>query len=327
MWFLSLLFGFGFVSSTQVNHTIDDASPLVTYRAVIDRNLTGFNSSLLNNGTVTFIPATEHDSPTISMNFTGTAIYVFVAYPAGHNESFTSGFSARIDGVPYGGWAATQTAPLVNHLAYHNTTMPNGPHNFVIQVQPEWELYFDYAVYTSGDPDPSLSSNSASPTNTSSVSASDTGKKFHVGAVVGGVIGGLILLALFLTPFLLRKRAKAKRNVPRPFVQGLNRRSSHDEEDKEVLPPPMDPFLLPSPSPARVKERVDLSLNIPNNSNVPRATMLSGTELSPSPLSTASDPTLLQMAEDLRRLRMSVQRLETDSDTQRPPAYGMSEAT
>jgi hypothetical protein len=26
--------------------------------------------------------------------------------------------------------------------------MPNGPHNFVMQIQPEWELYFDYAVYT-----------------------------------------------------------------------------------------------------------------------------------------------------------------------------------
>lgn len=72
MWLLSLVLGLGFVSSAQVNHTIDDASPLVTYRAVIDRSLTGFNRSQLNNGTVTFIPATAHDSPTISMNFTGT---------------------------------------------------------------------------------------------------------------------------------------------------------------------------------------------------------------------------------------------------------------
>jgi hypothetical protein len=75
MWLLlplPLLFVFRIVSSTQVNHTIDDASPLVTYRAVIDRNLTGFDPSKLNDGTVTFIAATPHDSSTISMNFTGT---------------------------------------------------------------------------------------------------------------------------------------------------------------------------------------------------------------------------------------------------------------
>ncbi|KAJ7220842.1 hypothetical protein GGX14DRAFT_559627 [Mycena pura] len=58
-------------------------------------------------------------------------------------------------------------------------------------------LLFGLGFVSSGDPDPSPSSKSASPTNTSSVSASNTGKKFHVGAVVGGVIGGSILFALF----------------------------------------------------------------------------------------------------------------------------------
>jgi hypothetical protein len=71
MWILSFLFGLRLVCATQLNHTIDDASPLVTYRGGIDRNLTGFDPSQLNNGTITFIPPTAHDSPTISMNFTG----------------------------------------------------------------------------------------------------------------------------------------------------------------------------------------------------------------------------------------------------------------
>ncbi|KAJ6589712.1 hypothetical protein B0H19DRAFT_1249236 [Mycena capillaripes] len=53
MWILPLLFVLPLVFPVQVNNTIDDASPLVTYRApAIDRNLTGFDPARLNNGTV-----------------------------------------------------------------------------------------------------------------------------------------------------------------------------------------------------------------------------------------------------------------------------------
>ncbi|KAJ7750754.1 hypothetical protein B0H14DRAFT_3896887 [Mycena olivaceomarginata] len=401
MWLLlplPLLFVFRIVSSTQVNHTIDDASPLVTYRAVIDRNLTGFDPSKLNDGTVTFIAATPHDSPTISMNFTGTAIYVFVAYPAGHNISFNSGFAARIDGVTYGGWEVPNTAPMTNHLAYRNTTMPNGPHNFLMQILPEWELYFDYAVYTSGDPDPSPSSISGAPTittvpsvsppgagshssasrfsiqsssgdpdssstsspsvsmntsnslvpmntsssvpmntSTSSVAAASMGRKFPVGAVVGAVIGGVLLLAALLcTLFLLRRRDRLKQEAY-PFVQAKMYKSQPG--DKEIVPSSINPFLLQSPSTAQVTEKVPLSLDIPN---APRMSMGdTGTAL--TPLSAASHPSsaLLQMRvaeetlEEMRRLRASMQRLETGMPEARdggpapivlrPPPYGMSE--
>ena len=74
MWMiplLSLLLYVLRVCATQTNHTIDDADPLVTYRGTIDRSLTGFDATRLNDGTITFIPATADDSPTISMNFTG----------------------------------------------------------------------------------------------------------------------------------------------------------------------------------------------------------------------------------------------------------------
>jgi hypothetical protein len=44
------------------------------YRAPsLDRNLTGFEPDKLKDGTVTFIAATQNDSPTISMNFTGAS--------------------------------------------------------------------------------------------------------------------------------------------------------------------------------------------------------------------------------------------------------------
>jgi hypothetical protein len=58
--------------AAQQTHVIDDASPLIVYRAPsLDRNLTGFEPDKLKDGTVTFIAATQNDSPTISMNFTG----------------------------------------------------------------------------------------------------------------------------------------------------------------------------------------------------------------------------------------------------------------
>ncbi|KAJ6589709.1 hypothetical protein B0H19DRAFT_1249233 [Mycena capillaripes] len=240
----------------------------------------------------------------------GTAIYVFVVYPSGHNESFTSGFSARIDGVPYGGWELANTAPLVNHLAYRNTTMPNAPHNFVMQIQPEWELYFDYVIYTSGDPE-----------------LSKTGKKFPLGAVVGGIIGGLLVLALISTPFLLRRRSKGKQKT-RPFVDAANDRNNY--VDKEPPPPPMSPFLLQSPPPApskRGSEKSTLRLGIPRQS---RASM-GVTEQSQSPQSAASESAFLQMTEEMRRLTETVQRLQNEIPeahdggpilhAQRPPAY------
>ncbi|KAJ7488746.1 hypothetical protein B0H11DRAFT_2405828 [Mycena galericulata] len=212
------VFSLHLVRSVQINTTIDDANPLVTYRApVLNRNPTWFNSSLLNNGTVTFVPPTQDDSPTIAMNFTGTAVYIFVAQC-----------------VPSGGWAIAQTAPLYNHLAYRNTTLANAPHSLVIQIQPEWELYFDYVVYTSGAPESLVSS------------TRNTEKKFPVGALVGGVIGGLIFLGLVAMPWCLRRRAPARQKA-NPFT-GETSSSEQEVLDKEGPPSPVTPFMLQSQS-------------------------------------------------------------------------------
>ncbi|KAJ7020717.1 hypothetical protein C8F04DRAFT_1241780 [Mycena alexandri] len=321
MWTLMSLLFLPLVAATQANYTIDDASPLVTYRGIVDRNVTGFDVGRLNNQTVTFIAPTPNDSPTISMNFTGSAIYVFVAYPSGHNESFTSGFSARIDGVAYGGWALANTAPLYNHLAYQNTTMDNGLHNFVMQIQPEWELYFDYAVYTSGDADPSSVPPIASPTGSATppVSPPSGHKKIPVGVVVGSVIGAVVL-ALISIIFILRRRATVKRK-PNPYLETPDHRNI--PLDKEVASPTLIPFPLELPPPTHLKGKHTLTLGVPNP-----ASPMSGAE--PSPLSATSDPALGLMAEEMRRIRTSVQRLERGlpeardggSMVQRPPPYG-----
>ncbi|KAJ7669643.1 hypothetical protein B0H17DRAFT_1246630 [Mycena rosella] len=145
-----------FVCATR-NITIDDASPLVTYDApVLQRNITAFDSRLLEDGTITFVAPTPNASPTISIDFTGIAIYIFVAYP-GLNESAPSGFTALIDGAEAGGWAAAESALLYRHLVYHSAVLADAPHTLVMQIKPNWELYFDYALYTSTALDPVVS--------------------------------------------------------------------------------------------------------------------------------------------------------------------------
>ncbi|KAJ7481387.1 hypothetical protein B0H11DRAFT_2023670 [Mycena galericulata] len=273
------VFSLQVVRSVQINTIIDDAIPLVTYRApVLDRNLTGFNSSLLNNGTVTFVPPTQNDSPTIAMNFTGTAVYIFVAYPSGHNESFTSGFIARIDDIPSGGWAVAQTAPLYNRLAYPNTTLANAPHSLVIQIGPEWELYFDYVVYTSGageSPVPSCVQYRI--LTQDRFDSNFTEKKFPVGALIGGAIGGLIFLSLVATPWCLQVL------------------------DKEGPPSPVTPFMLHQSKRSRESKKSAHGVGI-------HTAQSPGEAASESPISAISDPgsAMMIMAQEFRCLTASV---------------------
>ncbi|KAJ7197911.1 hypothetical protein GGX14DRAFT_667058 [Mycena pura] len=395
MWvtpLLSLLLYILRVCATQTNYTIDDADPLVTYRGTIDRSLTGFDPTRLNDGTITFIPATADDSPTISMNFTGTAVYVLIAYPAGRNDSSISGFTARIDGVPDGGWAVpSNPAPMYNHLAYHNTLLANAPHNLVLQIHTEWELYFDYVIYTSDQsdlasppPPPSIpsanapiltnlvspgsspsspgastpianlvsptsgssstsspdTSTSASPVSPSMISSPDastvtklatpsvitspgastsnTTRPFPVGAVAGAAVGGVILLVLLAIPFVLRRRALVKRKA-KPFVS-----PSPASQDFAPSAPPLSayPFLLQAQAvPPVAGEKSGLRVGIPRSGGY--------LDWPESPYSTASDPTLLSMAEEIRCIRSSMQRLQTELPEardgspvfQRPPPY------
>ncbi|KAJ7863967.1 hypothetical protein B0H14DRAFT_2736967, partial [Mycena olivaceomarginata] len=295
------------------HNVIDDASPLIVYRAPsLDRNLTGFEPDKLKDGTVTFIAATQNDSPTISMNFTGTAIYVFVAYPAGHNTSFPSGFIARIDDIPSGGWSTTQTAPFYDYPAYSNTTLANKPHNLVLQIQPGWELYFDYVRYISGN---------------ATASTSPPKKEIPVGAIVGGVIGGAVLLALILTPFFLRRRANARRNAKSFMIKHNNTGGS--EKEKEENHPSIVPFQLQSPvaAPSERTSQKSTSLRLEIPTSYPR---MSSQEAVQSPLSATSDPGLLLVAEEMRRMTAAMQRWRqgfrrrgmVGPVLQRPPAYG-----
>ncbi|KAJ7856881.1 hypothetical protein B0H13DRAFT_2357208 [Mycena leptocephala] len=113
MWILALLaLVLSRLTRAAHNETIDDTSPLITYHdATLQRNITAFDSRLLWDGTVTYIVPIPDSSPTITIPFNGTAIYIFVAYP-GRFEPAPSGFTVLIDGVPSGNWAAKESALL-----------------------------------------------------------------------------------------------------------------------------------------------------------------------------------------------------------------------
>ncbi|KAJ7196680.1 hypothetical protein GGX14DRAFT_574746 [Mycena pura] len=164
----ALLYG-RLICAAQRNSTVDDGSPLVEYNATLwSRSTAGFDGSQLNDGTVTFVHPYPNETPTISMNFTGecfnslaldytsqrvittgTAVYIFVAYPSGKASTIRIGFTARIDDSPAGGWTADQIAPLSNHLAFSTTTLSNGPHTLVLELCVQCSLYFDYAIINS----------------------------------------------------------------------------------------------------------------------------------------------------------------------------------
>ncbi|KAJ7858572.1 hypothetical protein B0H13DRAFT_2571441 [Mycena leptocephala] len=282
MWILTLLH---FVLLTRAihNYTIDDASPLITYNApVLERNITAFDSHLLWDGTVTYIAPAPVSSPTISIPFNGD-------------------------------WAAAESAQLYHHLVYHNATLPDAPHTLVMQIKPGWELYFDYAIYTSNvDPPPASmsppttipTSSTAAAQQTSLSTKSSDAKKPPLGAIIGAIIGGTLLIVVATAMCLRRRRrATAKRRLtPVRFTAGfgLDNRVAEEEEDKDAGPPAM-PFL---------------------SRGAVRGVHASVT----------TERGLARLTAEVRNLTASVQRLETGMPEARdggqvmlrPPAYGDS---
>ncbi|KAJ7676505.1 hypothetical protein DFH06DRAFT_1291527 [Mycena polygramma] len=319
-----LIFSFSFrlVCAALMNHTLDDLSPLVVYHTpALDRNLTGFDPSKLKDGTVTHIAANTNDSATISMNFTD-----------GRTDVTPAGFIAQIDGVFSGSWEPGNiTESFWNLCAYQNTTLTNGLHTLVIEISPGRELYFDYVRYSSVIPDPTSSSTEKSTSNPATATPTATKKdKLPLGTVIGCVVGGIVLIALVMIPFLLRRRALAKQDTgsqraPIPFIVPYPERDFDEGKGKDVVSPPLTPFVLQSPSPSRVGARKS-----PARLGIPIAPTPGDIQ---GPLSATSDATLLVMAEEMRCLRASVRRLETMPEAcdggpifQSPPAYGVAEA-
>ncbi|KAJ7772365.1 hypothetical protein B0H16DRAFT_1513232 [Mycena metata] len=318
MWILTL-FHFALLVRAAHNYTVDDASALITYNApVLERNHTAFDSRSLFDGTITYVAPAPDFAPTISIPFNGTAIYIFIAYP-GIPQSAPSGFNASIDGAPAGNWAANESALLYHHLVWHTAALPDAPHTLLMQINPEWELYFDYAIYTSDmDPPSSLSTSSTGAAQqTSPPSTANTTKKPPLGAIIGAVVGGTLLVALAaIVCFRYRRRAAQRRRrtaVTFPAGFALSDEMSEGKEATSAEPP--TPFLLRAVPPSRYKVMSENTL--PDNGSHPDVSGERG---------------LARLTAEVQHLTASVRQLEMGAPEardggqimERPPAYGNS---
>ncbi|EJD35731.1 hypothetical protein AURDEDRAFT_175181 [Auricularia subglabra TFB-10046 SS5] len=193
------------------------------------------------------------DPSTVSMNF--TAIYVFVIIANGHARTInTTRLSFYLDGFPTPDGTflhepdETQGPYLYNQLVF-SERLPTGSHTLVVANVPGDEdgslVLFDYAVYTTEEPDSTDSRPSGTGTTSAPPETPTTGltparsapnTKAIAGAAVGGVVVALVLLAI---AYRLYSRQKAAQQASiRPFASQPPppRNSSSDRSPGQVSP-------------------------------------------------------------------------------------------
>ncbi|KAF7349078.1 hypothetical protein MVEN_01429800 [Mycena venus] len=233
------------ILAVLTNHTIDDAGPLVHYIPNTDGLCVGcaptdqYDRSQLNNGTVTTYSVMDNVVRAIEMNFTGSAIYIFLAAASAPTDlNQQCGFA--LDGVQVGDpplffLKTPASTARYNILVYANKSIPDGAHTFQIQLSMNTVVNFDYAIYTSNDLETtsassptsttssptstaslptstasSPTSTASSPTSTSSPPVAGTPapipkKKLPVAVIAGGTIAGCALLGVLGTVLLCRR--------------------------------------------------------------------------------------------------------------------------
>ena len=189
----------------------------------------------IRNGTWHDTTPLHSDPPTtITVHFTGSAVYVFNILPNTLPVTITlANVSFSIDGEDVGAFVHSPepgTSILYNQLVYHNTTLDYGPHTIVITPSSYSLILFDYLLYTAqnndtsssetapqlpsstspnGTPQPSSTSLST-PTSTStpdrSVPSAPSRTQTPVGNIVGPVVGAAALLGVVVVAFFLYQR-------------------------------------------------------------------------------------------------------------------------
>ncbi|KAJ6451867.1 hypothetical protein C8R47DRAFT_290859 [Mycena vitilis] len=234
----------------QTNHTIDDASALVSYlpggldgmacggcNSTTSLDQWSLDGSKLKDGTFSVFlppPIPFGGDTAMEFNFTGTAVYIFLAFEpiSTLTPEPTAALEFFLDGVLVGtrNNIPNNSPAQYNIPAYSNSSVPNGSHTFRMGVP--GPVIFDYAVYTSNDDEvvssgtsgalPSsttgLSSASGSEASSSSTvtphisSGSIAQKKAPVAAIAGGVVGAIVLLFGLVVGFLLMRRTQHRNN-------------------------------------------------------------------------------------------------------------------
>ncbi|KAJ7187384.1 hypothetical protein C8R46DRAFT_288567 [Mycena filopes] len=247
LWCFLTVFTVG-VNADPTNHTVDDTSPQLSGNQQCQycgsAAQLGFDTGRLNNGTVTTV-----ESTVLQFNFTGTAIYIFIAIPAIGTMYFpfgATGVGYVMDNYPpdgkdtgtlgvitLDGEGVTNTAPTFpilnvsqySYCAWSTTNLADGPHSLELQIG-GLPIMLDSIVYTSNVTNPGASSKPTptdvpnSGVSASSISATSLGphNKAPV-AIAGGVIGGTVLILGFLVGWVLLRRAKHAKEPTSPVME------------------------------------------------------------------------------------------------------------
>ena len=274
---LSSAFFAASASSRLVNITIDDTFGDSTTGAVPAYSINGhawnagsptesancggcnIYSSLLNLSQVLYgtwhdtTPTTSDLPTTVTVQFIGSAVYVFNILPNTLPATTTlANISFSIDGEHVGNFTRSPksgTAILYNQLVYQNTTLNYGPHILAMTPSSDSLIIFDYLLYTaqandttsSSTPDGSSQSSSSSSgqpasTTTPGGSVRPSSSRTLVGVIVGAVLGGIaFLLGAAMGVFVLCRRRRHLRITPMPTSSSLADGGHDSHEDFERI--------------------------------------------------------------------------------------------
>ncbi|KAI1782902.1 hypothetical protein LXA43DRAFT_1137095 [Ganoderma leucocontextum] len=168
---------------------------------------------------------------TITVQFTGTAVYVFNILPNTlSNTTTVVNISFSIDGTDVGTFTRSPDSSstiLYNQLVYQNTALTDVAHTLIMTAGGDSKslVLFDYLLYTTQSNDTTSTSASTSTTTQSSPTSTSTPidssldqsspSSTPVGAIVGAVIGSLIcLLGMVIVACHLRRRIRARSEPP-----------------------------------------------------------------------------------------------------------------
>ncbi|KAJ7474740.1 hypothetical protein FB451DRAFT_1397623 [Mycena latifolia] len=237
-------------SAVPTNHTIDDAAVLADCVNCVRPDRNAFDVAQLHNGTVTEVTG---GTSGIRLEFNGTAIYVFFLVPAVNDNPFpgltptpqSSQSNFFMEGVFVSSLNATLPAlSEYNFLAYANSSLQDGAHVLDMAPAAGSGFYFDYAIYTSDDPNTPSSSSGVQSTAATSTPVTSTApssattdssnpppstssalpskKKTNAGAIAGGVVGGVAVILAFVAGLIFCRRSR--------------RNKGNYASDKEELP-------------------------------------------------------------------------------------------
>lgn len=170
-----------------------------------------YDPSQLYNGTCTL---NWIGAGNVSLTFTGTRIYVFFAISAAAEPDLT--FYLDADPAPAGQYAAPDGSGVFrlryNVLAFQSIQLAHGRHTLSMQLADAQDAFFDYALYTSGEADPTPTVQELpSPTTAAAAPIRSHHRPLDLRAVAGACAG---ILAAALAPcawYWARRRARRAR--------------------------------------------------------------------------------------------------------------------